>query len=91
MEHSGANPTNKLKKLLALYSGSLRLAFRFTRVGFGGPIFKKCFIALQGLYKDSPKLVVFLLGVPIKRIAVLWGLYWGPSICESRHVQGNLE
>ena len=35
------------------------------------------------IYGDFPKLWVPLLGVPIMRTIVFWGLYWGPLFWET--------
>ena len=40
----------------------------------------------QDFYRDIwgfPKIRDSFLGVPIKRIIVLWGLYWGPPFRET--------
>ena len=43
-------------------------------------------IKYTALYVGSPKLGNPFWGVPIIRIIVYWGLYWGPLISASYHI-----
>ena len=39
-----------------------------------------------GLTWGFPKIKGTLLGVPVLRIIVFWGLYWGPLILRNYHI-----
>ena len=36
-----------------------------------------------------PKIKATFLGIPIIRILVFWGLYWGPPILGNYHIYGS--
>ena len=41
---------------------------------------------LKGVIWRFPRIGGTLLGVPLIRIIVFWGLYWGPLICGNYHI-----